>query len=97
MEEEKEKYDYVNHPSHYNLYDIEVVDMIAKIWGNKACADWCKITAFKYRMRLGLKPDNSIEQDLNKEAVYLDLARKYNALEENSKVQRPDDKILLKD
>ena len=65
------EYEMVNHPTHYNQYDIEVIDMIIKIWGPEAAALWCDITAFKYRMRMGTKPDNSIEQDIKKEQWYL--------------------------
>ena len=64
-------YEMVDHPTHYNQYDIEVIDMIIKIWGPEAAALWCDITAFKYRMRMGTKPDNSIEQDIKKEQWYL--------------------------
>lgn len=70
-------YEYVNHPTHYNKYDVEVIDMMEKIWGTEQTAIWCKLTAFKYRMRIGLKPDNSIQQDIDKESWYLD---KYNKL-----------------
>ena len=49
-------YEMVNHPSHYNNYDIEVIDMIERIWGIEAVIQWCEITAFKYRMRVGTKP-----------------------------------------
>ena len=69
------EYEMVNHPSHYNQYDIEVIDMIIKIWGPEAAALWCDITAFKYRMRMGTKPDNSIEQDIKKEQWYLNKAK----------------------
>ena len=91
---EENNYEMVSHPSHYNNYDVEVLDMIERIWGKKACADWCKITAFKYRMRLGLKPDNPIEQDLEKEDFYLkEYQKRMNELEETVL----GDKILLKD
>ena len=70
-------YEMVNHPSHYNNYDIEVIDMIERIWGIDAVIQWCEITAFKYRMRVGTKPGNSIEQDLNKEQWYLNKAKEY--------------------
>lgn len=69
------EYEMVNHPSHYNQYDIEVIDMIIKIWGPEAAALWCDITAFKYRMRMGAKPDNSIEQDIKKEQWYLNKSK----------------------
>ena len=73
------EYEMVNHPSHYNQYDIEVIDMIIKIWGPEAAALWCDITAFKYRMRMGAKPDNSIEQDIKKEQWYLNKAKEIKA------------------
>lgn len=65
-------YEMVNHPNHYNTYEMEVIDMMERIWGKKSTALWCEMTAFKYRMRMGTKPDNSIEQDLKKEKWYLD-------------------------
>ena len=71
------QYEHVNHPTHYNNYDTEVIDMMEKIWGKQQTAVWCKLTAFKYRMRMGTKPDNDINQDLQKESWYL---QKYNEL-----------------
>lgn len=70
-------YEMVNHPSHYNKYDVEVIDMMERIWGPEAMITWCKLTAFKYRMRLGEKPENSVEQDLEKEKWYLEKAKEY--------------------
>lgn len=64
-------YEMVNHPDHYNNYDKEVIDMIEAIWGTEKAAIWCEITAFKYRMRMGTKPDNDITQDIKKEKWYL--------------------------
>ena len=77
MGKSQETYEMVNHPSHYNKYDIEVIEMMEKIWGKEACRLWCVMTAFKYRMRLGEKPENPIEQDLKKEKWYLDKAKEY--------------------
>ena len=37
------------------------------------------MTAFKYRMRVGTKPDNSVEQDLQKERWYLNKAKELRA------------------
>lgn len=65
------EYEMVNHPNHYNNYDIEVIDMMTRIWGKQKTADWCELTAFKYRMRAGTKPGNDINQDLEKEKWYL--------------------------
>ena len=63
----------VNHPKHYNNYDIETIDMMVSIWGKERVSDWCIITAYKYRMRVGLK--DNIEQDLAKEQWYLNKAK----------------------
>lgn len=41
--------------------------MMVSIYGIEATATWCEMTAFKYRMRVGTKPDNPVEQDLDKE------------------------------
>lgn len=65
----------VNHPAHYNNYSVEVIEMFLRIYGNEATATWCEMTALKYRMRMGLKEGNPIEQDLAKERWYLDKAR----------------------
>ena len=71
----EETYEMVNHPSHYNKYDIEVIEMMRRIWGDDATALWWEMTAFKYRMRLGEKPENPIEQDLKKEKWYLEKSK----------------------
>ena len=71
----EQKYEMVNHPSHYNNYDVEVVDMMERIWGKEATANWCKMTAFKYRMRMGTKPGSTVHEDLQKEAWYLNKAK----------------------
>lgn len=66
----------VNHPKRYNQYPKEVIDMMVDIWGVSAVAQWCVMTAFKYRMRLGHKDD--IQQELEKEQWYLNKAKKLN-------------------
>jgi hypothetical protein len=62
----------VNHPKHYNLYTIEVIEMMIRIWGLENTKIFCEMNAFKYRMRLGLK--DNIEQDIAKEQWYLKKA-----------------------
>lgn len=73
---EKAEYEMVNHPSHYNRYPIEAIEMARRIWGDEAMYTAAQITAFFYRMRLGLKPENSVEQELNKEEFWLNYAQK---------------------
>lgn len=61
-----EKYEMVNHPSHYNSSSIETIEKMIRIWGPEQTATWCEMTAFKYRERIGNKPDNSLEQEMGK-------------------------------
>ena len=67
-----QKKDAIN-PAHYKQYPIEVIDMMVRIWGKEAARQYCLMTAFKYRMRLGHKDD--IQQELGKEAWYLKKAK----------------------
>ena len=75
MEEEQKKYEYVNHPSHYNEWSYEVIDMFEKIYGTEMTANWCEITAMKYAMRMGFKPTDDVMQDLKKRNWYLQKAK----------------------
>lgn len=68
-----EKYDMVN-PNHYKQGDKETWEQMLEIWGKDAFIKHCEITAFKYIQRLGKKPNNSIEQDLEKARWYLNKA-----------------------
>lgn len=72
--EEDNRYDYIN-PEHYKNYSKEVIDMMVDIYGPEATAMHCEMTAFKYRMRAGTKPDQPVERDFSKEKWYLDKAK----------------------
>ena len=67
-------YDFIN-PSHYQEFSVEVIDMMAAIWGKEATALHCEMCAFKYKLRAGSKPDQPIERDLDKAAWYLSKAK----------------------
>jgi hypothetical protein len=67
------KYEEVNHPQHYNNYDVEVVEMMRRIWGDDEVKIWAKLNAFKYRMRMGTKPNTPIETDFKKEQYCLNI------------------------
>ena len=62
-------------PDYYRSYPVESIDMMLAIFGREAVRNFCLLSAYKYRMRLG-KKDNT-EQDLAKEKWYLD---KFNEL-----------------
>ena len=70
-----EQYEFVNHPSHYNEWSYEVIDMMEKIYGIEQTAMWCEMTAYKYAMRMGFKPTDSIQQEIDKRNWYLNKAR----------------------
>lgn len=70
----KKEYDHIN-PNHYKNYSKEVIDMMVAIYGTQATSIYCEMNAFKYRMRMGTKPDQPIERDLEKERWYLNKSR----------------------
>lgn len=73
LPEIKENYDYIN-PKHYKKFSVETIDMMVSIWGKEATALHCEMCAFKYRLRMGEKPDQPIERDLEKVNWYLNKA-----------------------
>ena len=59
------EYDYIN-PTHYKNGDKEVWEMMVELWGKDLFISFCEMNIFKYRMRIGKKPENSILQEMNK-------------------------------
>lgn len=70
-DDKESTYENVDHPNHYNTYDVEVIDMMERIWGPEKTAVFCELNAFKYRMRMGTKPTSPVTEDLEKEVWYL--------------------------
>ena len=66
-------YDFIN-PDHYKKYSVEVIDMMIAIYGKEKTAAYCELNAFKYRMRMGEKPEQPIDRDLEKEKWYINKA-----------------------
>jgi len=66
-----ENYDYIN-PAHYKKNDMEVWEMMFMIWGKEKFINHCEMSAFKYRMRLGDKPDQPTEREISKIKWYED-------------------------
>ena len=73
--DQKENYDFVN-PEHYKQGSMEVIDMMKLLWGTEALILHCEMSEFKYRMRLGRKPDQPTDRDLQKANWYLEKANK---------------------
>ena len=68
-------YEYVNHPTHYNEWSYEVIDMMEKIYGTEQTALWCEMNAYKYAMRMGFKPEENVQQEINKRNWYLNKSK----------------------
>ena len=68
-DENNKEYDFIN-PNHYKQGSKEVIEMMQDIWGVEKLIAYCEMNAFKYRMRLGLKPEQSVERDLEKAVWY---------------------------
>ena len=59
----------VNHPSHYCRLDRkECIDEMIDLYGVEATEQWCRMTAYKYHYRMGLKDD--IAQEVGKAEWY---------------------------
>ena len=68
------KYNYIN-PKHYKQFaNIECWEMMLKLWGKEKFIAYCEMNAFKYRMRLGEKPEQPIDRDLAKANWYMNKA-----------------------
>lgn len=74
-EKQMKEYDYIN-PNHYKQGSKEVIEMMQDIWGKEKLIAYCEMNAFKYRMRAGLKPEQSVQRDLEKAKWYEDKANR---------------------
>ena len=72
-------FDKIN-PNHYKSYSKETIQMMVDVFGVQAVINHCECNAFKYRMRMGNKPNESISDDLKKERWYLDKANELRSL-----------------
>ena len=69
-----EKPDNIN-PEHYKKLPKETIEIMVDIWGAEAVAIHCQMSAFKYRMRLGHKEGQALEDEVGKIKWYEDKAR----------------------
>lgn len=82
--EEGINFDTVN-PPHYKQGGKEVVEMMEDIWGIEGMLIFCEMNAFKYRMRMGRKPNAAIHSELNKAMWYEERAKDYRKQIDNAK------------
>ena len=70
----QEMYDDKGNAKHYDTDRINDIVKMERIWGTKHTMIWCEITAFKYRMRIGKKVGQSMEQEIIKTSWYERMA-----------------------
>jgi pyruvate/2-oxoglutarate dehydrogenase complex dihydrolipoamide acyltransferase (E2) component len=77
----KTKMNNVNHPQHYanNGYGVEAIEIMRRVFGDADVTVFCKLNAFKYRLRAGRKEGSPAAQDLEKEQWYLAKLRDMSA------------------
>jgi hypothetical protein len=62
-------------PEHYKKLPKETIEIMVDIWGAEAVALHCQMSAFKYRMRLGHKEGQALEDEVGKIEWYENKAR----------------------
>jgi hypothetical protein len=68
------EFDHIN-PNYYKKNSKEIYQMMIDIWGMEKYIAFCEMNAFKYRMRLGDKPEQPIDRDLEKAKWYEKMAK----------------------
>ena len=75
------KYEMVDHPTHYHPGDYEAIKVIKAWLGDEGCYNFCIANSIKYISRLGFKPDSGISkegkliEDIDKAIWYLEYAK----------------------
>ncbi len=80
------QYEAIDKPSHYKLCGEDTMPMLEKILGTEGYLGFLQGNTLKYRLRVGKKKGNSIEQDIAKALYYEELYNKF--IRENT----PDEK-----
>lgn len=62
---------------HYNTQRVEVMVLLERSYGTVAAMTFCEMNVMKYRMRLGSKKDQPIDQELLKITWYESKAEHY--------------------
>jgi len=73
----EKNYDEKGNASHYDTERINSIVLFEKVYGTLAVMYFCEINAMKYRLRMGRKPGQDLEQELLKAKWYEDAAAFY--------------------
>lgn len=68
---EVEEYDYVKNPKHYQLWDnFDTWEPYVGLLTKEEFIGFCKGNILKYQLRLGRKPGQPVQRDIDKIKVY---------------------------
>lgn len=70
-----EQYDKLGNAKHYDVDRINDIVKMERIFGTYETMIFCELTEFKYRMRVGKKEGQPIEQELTKANWYSKMAQ----------------------
>lgn len=85
--ENEKKYDYIN-PSHYVQEDgRQTWERMLDMWTTEQVALWCEMTAFKYKERIGKKPNESSDREMKKIQWYENKAKELYEISIDSKLE----------
>lgn len=74
-------YDLVRKPKHYNvLGDTQAIEIIARSMTTEQFYGFCLGSILGYRLRVGCKENNPIQQDVAKAIEFKELYEKYKGL-----------------
>ncbi len=65
-------HDNVNHPAHYEARNMECIDEMIAIFGERSTYEFCRLNAWKYRYRADLKGQH--DEDMAKADWYIKKA-----------------------
>lgn len=82
---EDTNYNYIN-PDHYKASSVETIDKMVAIYGEMITAYHCELCAFKYRERIGNKPNQPIAREIEKIKWYEDKAQDLRKSSEGKQV-----------
>ena len=66
--------DMINHPTHYTCRKRECIDEMIAVFGIADTIAFCKLNAWKYRYRAGVK--GTYEEDMAKSDRYIEMMMK---------------------
>ena len=91
----EKNYDAKGNASHYNSERINAIHIFERTFGTLAVMHFCEINALKYRLRIGKKKNQSLEQEVLKAEWYENAAAYYYKKLHNNNIPGVDNQITV--